>query len=414
MTRYLSESLQAPEPFFRLHLRQLEQTHGNPAADIKLTNDVHGQLHQKLVMLGLDPKDTTPKELYLALNAKLRADDTRLIKRLRTTAATHVSAEADVVAGMAYALQHLPIHKSCYALKPAVFKQLIKAQPPKKVMKQLGYRSIESLLKQEPMAAIMAAATICELPSWQRQLFDRYKKLKPSNFESRTLAVVHPNGKRWQKLAEASVRQQKHNLLAFPELGTIVLLPLPKDVPAGAVTASLALALHALNEVRSSSTFLKLCQVRPDFGIIVQTVATAEPQLEAHVLDKQVPWQLIQRFYARLQEHFREELFEPHIQLTDLSWHGVEQAMSLIEPSLHFWQNSAHVGMASVHKAVSLNIVDTALNVCNNKSFEQRVHSHFQKSLWHELLLQYLKPTTVEQSVLAELQPKLAYAPALA
>ena len=98
--------------------------------------------------------------------------------------------------------------------------------------------------------------------------------------------------------------------------------------------ASLALALHALNEVRASSTFLKLCQVRPDFGTIVQTVATTEPQLQAHLLDKQVPWQLVQRYYARLQQHFREELFEPHIRLEDLSWHGVEQAMSLIE---HEW-----------------------------------------------------------------------------
>lgn len=414
MTRFLSESLQAPEPFFRLQLRRLEQAHGNPAADIRLTTAVTRTVQSKLKQLGLDPHDTTAKELYGALNIRLATDEARLIKRLRTTAARHISAEAEVVAGMVHALESLPLNRSCYGLKPVAFRRLMKALPPKKAMKQLGYRSLDSMLKQETAAGVLAAAIICEAPTWRKHLLDHYKKLTPQDFETRRLAIVHPNTKRWHALTASAVARQKHNLLAFPEIGAIVLLPLPTQLPTGAVTASLALALHALNEVRASSTFLKLCQVRPDFGTIVQTIATAEPQLQAQLLDKRVPWQLVQRYYARLQQHFREELFEPHIRLEDLSWHGVEQAMSLIEPSLHFWQHSAHLGVLHERRAVSLNIVDVALNVCNSRSFEQRLHGYFQKSLWHELSLKYLQPATVEQTVLAELQPQLAYAPALA
>lgn len=413
MTRFLSESLQAPEPYFRLNLRRLELAHGNPSHDIQLSQEVQTETKTKLQQLGLDPRDTTPKELYLSLNARLKADDARLIKRLRIRAATHVSAEADVVAGMAHALEQLPINRSCYGLKAAAFKRLVKAKPPKKAMKSLGYRSLESMLKHEPMAAVLAAGIICEPASWRLQLTDRYKKLVPRDFENRQLAVVHPNNRYWRALAKRSVAEHKHNLMAFPELGAILLLPLPPTAPAGAVTASLALALHALNVVRSNSTYLKLCQVRPDFGVVVQTIAAAEPQLQARLLDKPVLWQLVQRYYARLQEHFREELFEPHIKLQDLSWHGVEQAMSLIEPSLHFWQNSAHLGMLDNQKPVSLNIVDAALNVCNGLNFEQRLHGYFQESLWHELLVRYLKPSTVEQTVLAELQPQLKYAAVL-
>ena len=414
MTRFLSESLQAPEPYFRLHLRRLEQAHGNPSADIHLTSTIDSMVKLKTKQLGLDPQDTTAKELYLALKAKLLADESRLIKRLRTAAATHVSAEAEVVAGMVHALESLPLHKSCYALKAVAFKRIMKTIPPKKTMKQLGYRSLESMLKNETAAGVLAAAIICEAPTWRKHLSEQYKKLTPRDFENRRLVIVHPNTKRWQSLTAGAVSRQKHNLLAFPELGAIVLLPLPVAAPSGAVTASLALALHALNEVRASSTFLKLCQVRPDFGSIVQKVATGEPQLQAHLLDRQVPWQLVQRYYARLQQHFREELFEPHIKLEDLSWHGVEQAMSLIEPSIHFWQNSGHLGVLHDRQAVSLNIVDVALNVCNGLSFEHRQGGFFQKSLWHELLLKYLQPATVEQTVLAEIQPQLAYAPALA
>ena len=410
MTRFLSESLQAPEPFFRLHLRRLERAHGNPSADIHLTSAIYKATAAKIKLLGLDPADTTAQELYVALKARMTADDARLTKCLRTTAATHVSAEAEVVAGMAHALRTLPVNMSCLALKATAFKRLLKTQPPKKVMKSLGYRSVDSMVKQEAAAAILAAALICEAPGWHRNLLEKYKKLTPRDFENRQLTIVHPNTKRWQRLTTEHVAARRHNILEFSELGAIVLLPLPQSAPNGVVTASLALALHALNDVRASSTYLKLCQVRPDFGLIVQQIARSEPQLQTSLLDRQVPWQVIQRFYARLQEHFSDELFEPHIRREDLSWHGVEEAMSHIDPNLQFWHNSQHLAVLHNRRAVSLNIVDCALNLCNKLTFDQRLSGHFQKSLWNELLLKYLKPDVVERTVLAELRPQPAFA----
>ena len=414
MTRFLSESLQAPEPYFGLHLRRLEQSHGNPGTDIKLTNNVMLASNEKLRQIGLDASDTTAQELYLALNARVRADDTRLTKTLRTIAGTHVSAEAEVVAGMAHELRRLSTAKTCFAIKPTVFKTLLKAQPPKKVMKSLGYRSLESMLKQEPLAAIMAAAAMTESPTWRRTLKGRYKKLTASDFETRPLAIVHPNSNRWRSLTQGSVAAQKHNLLAFSELGAIVLLPLPTTAPAGAVTVSLALALQASNQVQSSSTFLKLCRVRPDFGSVVKAVASGEPKLQTSLLDRQIPWQLIQRYYARARHFFHDELFEPHIRREDLTWHSVEHAFSSIEPSFAFWHGSNHLGIVHGQKLVSLNLIDAALNVCNGLTFEQRMNGHSRESLWQELQLGYLQPKTVEQTLLAEIQPKLAYAPAIA
>ncbi|MDB5184612.1 MAG: hypothetical protein JWN38_420 [Candidatus Saccharibacteria bacterium] len=414
MTRFLSESLQAPEPFFRSALKRLEQAHGNPSQDIRLSTEVQRLVRGKLPLMGLDPHDTTPEELYHALQERVRADDARLVKRLRTIAATHISLEADVVAGMVHALQHLPIDTQCYALKPASLKALIKKQPPKKAMKQLGYRSLDSMLKHEPMASIMAAAQLCEAPSWYKSLTERYKKLSPTDFEMRTLSISYPASKRWQKLGHSSVAERHHNILSLPELGAVVLLPLPQAAPAGAVTASLVLALHGLNEIKASSTFLKLCQVRPDFGAIVQTIATEEPKLQTHLLDRSVPWQLIQRYYARMQQAFRDDLFEPHISLSDLSWHNVEHSLSLIEPTMHFWQGTPHLALAHGRQAVSLNLVDAALNLCNQLPFEQRINQYFKTSLWHELMLRYLHDDTVEATVLAELHPQLAFSPVAA
>jgi hypothetical protein len=70
--------------------------------------------------------------------------------------------------------------------------------------------------------------------------------------------------------------------------------------------------------------------------------------------------------------------------------------------------------MQHLHKPVSCNIVDVALNVCNNVPFEKRLVHNFQHSLWHELLLRYLHHDAIEQTVLHELQPVLASEYALA
>jgi len=413
MTRFLSESLRASEPRFGLGIRHLEQANGFPSADIRLSTEVKQAARAKLVELGLNPADTTAPELYHALQQRVKLDDVRLTKTLRTLAATHISAEGDVVAGMAHALQNVPLPKNCYALKAASLRAIIKKLPPKKAMKQLGYRSLASLVKHESPAMILAAAVICEHPSWYRNVVESYKRLKPSDFENRPIAILHPKTSKWRLLAASSVAERHHNILSFPEIGTVVLLPLPAKQPAGAVTASLVLALHALNEVRASSTYLKLCQVRPDFGSVVQVVATSQPVLPVGLLDQSLPWHLIQRYYARLQHRFREELFEPHIRLEDLSWHNIEETLVQIEPSLKFWQGSAHLGVVHGRQPVSLNIVDAALNYCNRLPFENRLLDYFQRSLWQELALRYLQHDKVEQAVLGVLQPQFATEPAL-
>lgn len=408
MTRFLSESLQAPEPFFRLGLRQLEAANGNPSTDIRFSSKVMQQTKQKLLELGLDPHDTTPNELYQALLQRVAADDAELTRYVRTQAATHVSAQAEVVDGMVHVLRELPDAKHCFALKHSVTKSIIRTIPPKKSMKQLGYRSLDSYIKHESPVAIMSAAWLIEGANWQKRVLEQYKKLQANDFESRKVQLVQLRSAKWRKLASSIVAEKHHNLLCFKELGALVFLPLDETAPAGSTTVSMSLALHELNEIRAASTFLKLHQVRPDFGETVRSVATSEPRLSSQILDQPVPWHLIQQYYARLSHRFREEIFEPHIQLDDMSWHAVEQTLASLVPRFSFWQGSAHLGMLHNKQPISLNLVDVALSYCNSLSFEQRTAHYFQRSLWHELLLRYLKHEPVEATVLAELQPEFA------
>jgi hypothetical protein len=254
----------------------------------------------------------------------------------------------------------------------------------------------------------MAAAWLSEGPAWQKRLLEQYKKLSPSDFENRTIQIAHPTGVRWSKLSDTTVAHSRHNLLSFKELGAIVFLPLPGTVPQGAVTASFGLALHELNEIRSASSFLKLNQVKADFGKVVSGIVSDEARLDSQLLDQPVSWHLIQRYYARLAHKFREEVFGPHLQLDDMVWHPVEQTLGKIEPSFKFWHDTSHLGVLDGHQPVSLNLIDAALNLCNKIPYEKRAVHYFQKSLWHEIMLGYLNQEPVEQTVLSQLQPQLA------
>lgn len=408
MTRFLSHSLQASEPFFRQSIQKLESANGHPNTDIRLSTEILQASRQKIQTLGLDPDKTNPEVVYHVLKRRLAEDDSRLYRQLRTKAAIHISAEAEVVSGMIYALEQLPDSKRCYALKASVLKSLIKKQPPKKAMKQLGYRSLASFLKHESAVSVLASAWLCEGVAWQNKLLDQYKKLSASDFENRNVVLIQPDSKKWRELSKKFVERYHNNLLSFKELGALVFLPLNSNAPSGSTTVSLSLALHELNEIRASSSFLKLCQVRPDFGAIVRSVVCEDPHLKSHLLDKPMPWNLIQRYYSNLTHHQNENVFETHLQLEDMAWHPIEKALSSIESSFEFWLESTHLGVLEREKPVSFNVLDVALNYCNNLAFDNRMSGHFQQALLNELLLRYLHHDSVEQTLLKELHPEFA------
>jgi hypothetical protein len=405
MTRVLTELLGAREPAFHLDLQQLERVSGRAGADIRLTAEIERAMRVKLAELGLHPTDTTGAELYHALLERVRADDAKLTAKLK--------AKYGAVPGhvqTAKVLADLPISKQVFGLKSAVAKRLLHKQPPKQAMRALGYRSFDSLLRREQLLTIVAAAWLLESNTWRKATLDEYKKLQPADFEIRSLTVLAPHSPKWQKLAEVVVAQKKHNVVPLREYGALVVLPLPKEQPPAATFVSLLIALHDLNEVKASSTYLKLSQVRSDFGACVQAVAGGGATLPANLLSGPVSWNIIQRYYARFSDHIRAEVFEPHVQKEDLTWHSIEKALALIDPGLAFWQQTAALGLNDKRKPVSMNVIDAALNFCNQLTYEDRLVGYFRRSLWDELTMRYLKAENVEQAVVAGLTSKLAAA----
>lgn len=74
MAHYLQQLLQADDPLFSIGLNKLEQATGNRGIDVKLIGDIHERAYAVLRRLGLDPKNTTNKELWAALHGKYPKD----------------------------------------------------------------------------------------------------------------------------------------------------------------------------------------------------------------------------------------------------------------------------------------------------------------------------------------------------
>jgi hypothetical protein len=408
MTRILSELLEAQEPQFSLRLKQLERINGHNNVDIRLSVEVTQAAQRKVHDLGLDKHDTTGQELYQSLMQRVSADDARLERVLRTRAATHISAEADVTAGIVHVLQSDAAEMSVLAMKPAVIKRLLKKMPPKRLQKTLGYRSLDAMLRQEPSTLLAAVARQLESAAWRRNWHDAYKQLQPSDFENRSVLVLSPADKRWQQAAQNIADDQAHTLITLPELGSIIVLPLPTNHPAGMVMATLALALHDLNTISATSTYLQASQVHGDFGQRVQAAAKGQIQLEAAHMPQALPWHLVQRHFTATQAEINEDIFGPYVQSSDFSWRHVERRLAELCPSLAFWQDSAHISFLATGTRVSLNLIDAAVNCCNNVAYDMQQTMHAQQSLWNELLLRYLDHRSIEQAVASVLQPSLA------
>ena len=84
MSKLLSDLLGAAEPMFSLAIKQLEADSGNPSADIRLTAEITGKVYLKTQELGLDPDDTTGRELYHALLNLIEKQDEHLVNSCNT------------------------------------------------------------------------------------------------------------------------------------------------------------------------------------------------------------------------------------------------------------------------------------------------------------------------------------------
>jgi len=404
MSRVLAQLMGAAEPQLRAQLMQLERAAGLPGADIKLMMEVVNGTRAKIRELGLDPHDTTGPELYQALKARLQADEARLREVIGLQAQ---ASPTEILTVVAQSLDALSLHTGVFVAKQSVMRAVLKKLQPKKTMQCLGYRSVDSMLKHEPIAQVVAAVSLVESHEWNRRRLNAYKKLTARDFEMRAATFLVPAEKHWPELAARHVADARHNLIAVPELGTIVLLPMEHDLLGLAITTSLLL-MNSLNDMRTLGSYVKLQQVRPDFGDIFARAIQEEPGAGVDVFGEQLSWKAVHWFYGSGKAPYHPDVFEPHVQPEDLGWHEAEKVLARLQPVLEFWVGSQWLALLDGPKPVSLNMLDVALSVCNGLDYGQRLAHNMRAALGRELLARYLHHDNLHALLTGQLSAQLA------
>lgn len=283
---------------------------------------------------------------------------------------------------------------------------MIKSMPPTRAMKQLGYKSVDSMLKREPVANIYIASRLIQPPLWQERFIRQYKNLKPSDFSRSDAVTLAIDDERVSESIEKFVRHERHNILSIKELGLVVVLPLPNEnIPGLHLTILSSLAM-AINDLRTHSAYLKLQQVKPNFGSIVSKTLLGKAQTGLTIVGQQLPWRLVQQYLSRLEEVYHPDIFGPHLQPEDVLWQSPADILFRLEPALKFWEGLDYIALSSAHP-VSFNLLDNALSYSNNLRYEHHSISHFHTSLLSEIYLRYLSETPLGEKALNKIDDML-------
>lgn len=400
MAKFLRDLLDAEEPVFSLALRQLEQASGRPGADAKLIGDITEKTHKSMRQLRLDPANTTGKEFYQALLARVHEDNERVTKLIGGKDSGDVR---QLVPLMIDAASKVKFNRRVFVLKHDKAKSILRQMPPKKLMAHLGYKTVEAMLDGEDFDEMYTALRFSEGDQWLNDYNELFKTITADDYEERDIRILAMDHNKYVDLAEKFTKKKLHNVTHTKELGTIVVVPLRESHSKGLTLKTLPLLLHYLNEVKLYSNFFKLKAKQPHFGETVVETLIADPGNASQMAGQNVHWRVIQRYYGKLKDDSHKQAFEPHVHPEDLHWRRAENLLYDIDPKMEFWEDQDYVGMLFDGLPVSVNFVDISLSYANEIPYETRYIYHMRESLWNEIFIRYMGYPNLEQQILQEL-----------
>lgn len=399
MAKILRDLLEAEEPLFSLSLRQLEKASGLLGRDVQLIGEIAQKVRTATQALGLDPSDTTGPELYAAVQARIQRDNARVARLIGGSNPDDMAAMAPLAIRV---VQKLDIPKTAWLLKRSVAKKLLKSMPPKRLMKQLGYRSVDSMLKHEQLDELYCAIRFAETPAWLDAYNEQLRSIRPSDFEIREIRFLLMDEK-YASLAKNYVREHGHAVVYTKEMGTVGVVPVGANKTQGMALRTLSLLVHYCNEIRVYSAFFKLKQVAPDFGETVVRTLKNDASDATVMAGQHVHWRVVHGYYGSREGFVHPELFEPHLQPDDLEWRRTETVLAMIDPDMAFWQGLDYVGRSYDGQVYTFNLLDALTNYAHGSTYKTATHRYFRESLWNELFMRYMGAKSLADQVLAGL-----------
>ncbi len=380
---------------FRHALVVLEKTLGGASHDVRLLGDISAKLAAIIAGFGLDPRDTTPEELYAVLRRQVSHDNERLAKALGVEQPDNVRQAAPLIIR---AMKKQYEGYECFAVKSSSLKKILKQVPPKQLMKAMHYRSIDSMLKHEQTSRIVVLARYTEDNDWSYKYAAAVADLSARDFEVRAIELMWLDK---PELADAlaGTLPRHHLVLHAKEVGCIAVVPgKTKQIPSFLIR-TIGLITHYIQEIMSASTYTKSMLGRSDFGQRLQQSLSDGQDSHITLAGYPLHWRAL---YGAVHRAKLQEMFPPHISEPDWRQATANNYLSQYNSHITRWADNGYVLMR--HKnPVSCNVIDVAIDDSYKLEFGRHSLKFARRELEQELFSRYLSEPRVYNVILRRL-----------
>ncbi|OGL24374.1 hypothetical protein A3A68_01655 [Candidatus Saccharibacteria bacterium RIFCSPLOWO2_01_FULL_48_13] len=395
MTKLLAKVLDIPESAYNRLIGRLEEISGYPSEDIRLSSEIAADCAKKIVSLGLDPSDTNAEELYHGLQTRYNQSAQIFARSIGEGSEMAV---ADRYGLLSQVLGAIHCGKT-WALKPAAVKKLLIKNQPKRTMKKLGYRSLDSLLKREEARQVLAIAWQLESSHWQSLLNRMVAKLPPSSVTLQKAKIAFASPKLWE-----NSKTSRPLVAVRPQVGLVLVWPNNYAANISSLGVA-ALADEALSNLYGRSTCLHMHHMSGDFTKISAKCWQEHSSQALELAGQPISWNAIWRYLLKNDaDNSLAEQSDPLSEIDPLDTSGQESYLDHLHPEVGWWSDCAHlVYTDKTGQVTSLNMADVAVNYLRGSAFSDQTSSHARARLEDELIDRYLSHQGVAKYVFSHL-----------
>ncbi len=400
MARIIADILDIQPLVLQRALDTWEVELGLPKHDIRVLGDMRARVRQAVDRLGLSSSDIDSRELYFALQGQALRDDALLAARYGVS--NDDSADEmcrKVVAGLQGQLND----QSVWAMKTSSLKAVLKTQPPKHVMKALGLRSIDSMLKRNDPGEILVYAKSLETPEWNEKLHTKLKKVHVSDFDAKVVCPRQLSAERHVKLAKTDYPVSRMVSIE-PLTGGLFVMP-PRSRFNTDVLALAAAIVDGVEQLRKTSAYFRALSVRNDFGLQIYNVLTYGLSRASHKIAG-IGWNSMYRGLVG-NDAVLADIEQPYLSQHDFSHISMYSLLDQPGDAMSWGDLDYVLHHADGQMPVSFHVMDVVTNASNRLSYENQVHAYAKQYLADELLSRYMRDSVVAMRVMQRLQGEM-------
>jgi hypothetical protein len=396
MSAYLASLLSKEKSTFKKLIDDIEHASGHSSQDLKLSSDIKIATNYKLKALGLNPEDTTAPELYQSLSNLFNLHDAFLVNKIGMSYSSPISLALDKIASSFNEPENAV---KIFSIKSNIIRKLLVKNKPLNTTKLMGYRSFDSMLKNEDPKTLISLAYYVESESWKEQYFNLIKTLAANDFEYKSVKTLVLNSKKFVKIANKITDTNGYNVIAVENIGQILVVPYDSQLKPGFCLLSYAYITHRIKALVKVSDFIEANRFNANFGASVAKYLNSYDKLSFSISKHNFSWDSFTNLFGIAGRSEVEDIDTLAVDHHSNKPDSLDQILIKLEPALGFWSDSDYLGYVDNKKIISLNLLDACYNFYNNLDISTCTHIFMEISLERELISRYLSSKSVNDHV---------------